>query len=59
SFMGWSNEAEDENVLTRLICFSDAVTVLNSPQDHVFGDRNTTYELAIHKKDVLVKELLT
>uniref|UniRef100_A0A1D1YST8 Coproporphyrinogen-III oxidase, aerobic n=1 Tax=Anthurium amnicola TaxID=1678845 RepID=A0A1D1YST8_9ARAE len=49
------NEAEDEYVLTKLKCFSDAVTVLNSPQDHVFGDRNTTYELAVHKNDALVR----
>ncbi|RIB29956.1 hypothetical protein C2G38_812295 [Gigaspora rosea] len=50
-----TNEADDEYAAARLNCFSNAVTVLNSPQDHVFGDRNTTYELAVHKTDVLVK----
>ncbi|RIB12470.1 hypothetical protein C2G38_2041803 [Gigaspora rosea] len=50
-----TNEADDEYVVGRLHCFSNAMTVLNSPQDHVFGDRNTTYELAVHKTDVLVK----
>ncbi|GBC00878.1 hypothetical protein RclHR1_00040029 [Rhizophagus clarus] len=50
-----TNEADDEYVLARLKCFGDAVTVLNSPQDHVFGDRNTTYELAVHKNDALVR----
>ncbi|CAG8515168.1 21513_t:CDS:2, partial [Gigaspora rosea] len=48
-----TNEADDEYVLTRLKCFNDAVTVINSPQDHVFGDHHTTYELAVHKNDVL------
>ncbi|CAG8739398.1 26043_t:CDS:2, partial [Gigaspora rosea] len=53
-----TKEADDvktftEYVLTRLKCFNDAVTVINSPQDHVFGDHSTTYELAVHKNDVL------
>ncbi|KAF0536689.1 hypothetical protein F8M41_009084 [Gigaspora margarita] len=52
---GGTNEADDEYVLTRLKCFNDAVTVINSPQVHVFGDHSTTYELAVHKNDVLVR----
>ncbi|RHZ62227.1 hypothetical protein Glove_341g9 [Diversispora epigaea] len=57
-FVNWdgTGEAQDEKATSRLRCFPKSVVkVQNSPQDHVFGDRSTTYDVLVLQKNKKVR----
>ncbi|CAG8706572.1 19515_t:CDS:2, partial [Rhizophagus irregularis] len=45
---------EKDKVVTKLTCFSTAVTVKDSPQNHLYGDGKATYEVTVNEKGKLV-----
>ncbi|GES99080.1 hypothetical protein GLOIN_2v1768027 [Rhizophagus clarus] len=54
SWDGTGND-DNQNLVSRLSCFpTDAVTVENSPQNHVFSDRKATFELTVLKTGTVV-----
>ncbi|CAI2199865.1 5873_t:CDS:2, partial [Funneliformis geosporum] len=53
--VSWNStgERDDEKVLGRFRCHpKSAVTVTNSPQHLVAGDKKVTYEILVHQKNV-------
>ncbi|CAB4478471.1 hypothetical protein RhiirA5_420644 [Rhizophagus irregularis] len=53
----WDGTGNDDNqnLVSRLSCFPpEAITVANSPQNHVFSDRKASFELTVLKKDTIV-----
>ncbi|CAG8725576.1 1910_t:CDS:2, partial [Funneliformis caledonium] len=46
---------EKDKVVTKLTCFSTAVTIKDSPQNHLYSDGKATYEVTVNEKGKLYK----